>query len=863
LVIFLLLFFVADSSCIVGDACAQWNNVTPNLLKGADTVSAMQFRDGIVWAGSSNLYSSPDSGKTWLPCVAFPTSHISDISFYDKLRGLVATLDMGFFITTDGGLHWSQEFQKINSSFVKVGYGGSATILLALTIDGQFYESSDGGSNWNPSITAANGVVNSFAIAADGTIYSNNSQSVLGSVSVSSDTGQTWNPKAGTYNNDCWSISVDSCDPNRLYLANEEWQEAGSNSNFYLSTDGGQSWQSTDSHPAPYLSGAMSTTTDGIFLGTRDGSGIHRSMDRGLTWKNIGGPNISPDTRDLATITDNILLAADSAGNIWLTTNGGGDSVQSQPAGTLTLSPNQLFSTDTLACVPIQRAISIVRVGCPAPRFDTAVIVGVDSADYTIGYSAAADSIYVTFLPQKPGANNAVLRAQLNDGTIKTVQLFGFVDTSVGTLSMTPNSLFTSDTLRCDSLIGSVHLSLNGCRPPQLSHIGITGPDMGSYRIVDSTADSISVLWTSQKPGVQQAWLVGTLNNGQRDSVSLNGFSATIPLTYSITPSSLFNSDSIYFACQSATPSKIMLYDTACIWPDVTSEQIVGADSEDYIISNPIASPVAGFDSATILFQPTAPGLRSATYQLTLSNGTVINVPLSGVGLVEHTLTVSAGSATIYADTIGDSVAVPITINGLAHSETVEMVLHYPLPDLVYRGSFDASGTSVDVPGEQWPGRSLLRIPNAEPGIVAAHARFTVFSDTDYEPLISFDSMTVPTATVACEYSVPPVVTTTIIPLEGCGVPTLSHLIHFGALPEFSIQPNPTSSGMIELSSSIDLGDAWIEIYDMLGAKREDVAATILKNAPTMLSLPFESGIYLLHITTADNVSNLRVMIQK
>ena len=848
-----------------GNAYAQWNIAAPNLLHGTDTIGAMQFRDGIIWAGGSNLWSSPDSGKTWNPNIAFPTDSVSDIAFYDKMHGMVATESNGFFYTLNGGLSWLQPQPFSKANVIKVGYDRTDSTLLALTIDGLFIFSTDGGGNWGTSFTynAATTISHAFAVAEDGTIYANCFNKTSGFVAVSTNTGKSWNSMPGIFNGGSWTVSVDSCDPKRLYVADEEaFGPTDSISSFYLSTDGGQSWQITDTHHAPYLSGSMSTTTDGIFIATVNGSGsgIRRSMDRGLTWKDIGGPNVFTETRNLATVNDNFVLATDTAGNIWFTVNGGGDSVQSAPAGTLTLAPTQLFSTDTLMCDSVQRAIAIMRNGCPVPHLTSAILGGPDSASFQLD-SITMDSIYITLFPKKIGAKNALLTGQLDNGTQQTVQLSGFVSQYAGTFSYAPNSLFTNDTISCDSLIDSVALAFNGCRPPSLTQIFVTGPDANSFRIIDSTSDSIYVLWSSQKPGAQQAWLVAQLNNGQFDSIPLNGFSETKPLAYSLTPQSLFNSDSLFIACSPTVPAQILFFDTACIWPNVTSERIIGADSADYTITDSIGSPVISADSVMILFNPKDTGLRSAIYQLTLNDGTIINVPLSGVGLAEHFLSLSSSNEK--TDTVGGTISVPITVNGLARAETIELALHYPLADLVYDSSVDLSGIKVDVPGEQWQGRSLLRIPNAQPGAVTAYALFNVFSDTDYQPLVTFDSVTVPTAFAPCEYSLPIPVTDTITPLDGCGIPVLSQLLHFGELPTLRIQPNPTSTGLVELTSSIDLGDAQIEVYDVLGSERETFPATIKSNVPVMLALPFESGLYLLRIATAEGHSSLRVMISK
>ncbi len=644
----------ASASCIVGDACAQWTNVAPNLVAGGQFIGAMQFKDGVVWAGANTLWSSSDLGKTWQQSQNFPNAQISDIVFYDKLHGLIATENQGLFVTIDGGTTWKNEL--IGSNLVKTGFDGSNTFLLALEIDGLIHISTDGGNTWGGH-AFYNGTFHSFAVAQDGTIYVDGDAVRLGSVLVSTDLGNTWNMTAGTYNGDSWTLAVDSCNSKQLYLANEETQVPDTVlSNFYISVDGGQSWQTTDTHAKPYLSGSMGTTADGIFIGTEDGTGVHRSMDKGMTWKAIGGPDISSDTRNIALVNDNLILATDEQGSIWRTVNGGGDSVFSAAMGGLSLAPDSLFGTDSIECTPVSRTIQIVR---------------------------------------------------------------------------------------------------GGCAPPSLDSTFILGPDSMSYQISNITNDSISVTLTPQHVGTQSAWLVGQLDNG--------------------------TSDTVY---------------------------------------------------------------------------------LAGVGTAAHVLTLAASSTSEQEDTIGGTVNIPITIGGLVQPETVEMVLDYPLPDLQYVGSFDPSGTQVDVPGEQWPGRSLLKILNVQPGTVAAHARFNVFSDTDYDPVVTFDSVDVLSATSNCEYTLPPAVSTTIIPLEGCGIQMLSQWIHLGVVPLFSIIPNP-SSGLVQITSTTTLGNVWVNVCDMLGNERGQYTVSLEKNVPATLTLPFESGLYLLRVGSVEGQADLHVLIEK
>jgi hypothetical protein len=69
--------------------------------------------------------------------------------------------------------------------------------------------------------------------------------------------------------------------------------------------------------------------------------------------------------------------------------------------------------------------------------------------------------------------------------------------------------------------------------------------------------------------------------------------------------------------------------------------------------------------------------------------------------------------------------------------------------------------------------------------------------------------------------------------------------------------------GDIELTSSLDLGDAEVEIYDMLGVKRADLILTLAKDAPARISLPDEAGMYYLRIKSAAGISSMSVIVTK
>ncbi len=239
----------------------------------------------------------------------------------------------------------------------------------------------------------------------------------------------------------------------------------------------------------------------------------------------------------------------------------------------------------------------------------------------------------------------------------------------------------------------------------------------------------------------------------------------------------------------------------------------------------------------------------------------MISIPLHGVGRGIHSLSLNAGSLGQKTDTIGGNVAVPIVIGGLPSSETIELVLHYPLPDLVYDGSFDANGMKVDMPGEQWPGRSKLQIAGDESNPTQAYARFNVFSDTAYDPLVVFDSMSIPDAPSPCGYEFPPASRSAIYPPQGCGIQILSRWVHFGERPVLDVRPNPTS-GEINLTASADLGDAVVTIYDMLGVVRGCARVTLKQGQSSELQLPPAAGLYYLRVASSSGSENLQVIVE-
>src|SRR5437868_7889466 len=135
-------FFIFHlSSFIVSSASAQWTSI-PNVLPVSE-YAALAYADGVLWAGGDALVTSVDNGRTWTNVAAFPGRAVKDISFCDKLHGVIGT-EGALYLTSDGGTTWTSRYvDKNNFKFVQVwrgddrsSPGASGRLIYALNYDG-------------------------------------------------------------------------------------------------------------------------------------------------------------------------------------------------------------------------------------------------------------------------------------------------------------------------------------------------------------------------------------------------------------------------------------------------------------------------------------------------------------------------------------------------------------------------------------------------------------------------------------------------------------------------------------------------------------------------------------------------------
>ncbi|MDP4218835.1 MAG: T9SS type A sorting domain-containing protein, partial [Bacteroidota bacterium] len=282
----------------------------------------------------------------------------------------------------------------------------------------------------------------------------------------------------------------------------------------------------------------------------------------------------------------------------------------------------------------------------------------------------------------------------------------------------------------------------------------------------------------------------------------------------------------------------------------ITNSRFSGRDSLSY-------SLLSGTDSIGVDCSPRDTGQLNANLILTLSDGSSDTILLGGLSYGRNLLSLVPTDQT--TDTIGGSVNVPISITGLNKAEDIELVLKYD-KELNYHGSFTPANTQLDIPGESWRGRSKLHISQAKPNTILGYARFDVFSDSQSQAHVAFDSVVVLTAS-PCDYIIPVPVTSLITTPSGCGIQAISRFIHDGSIPQLTLVPNPTV-GETSIATTGDIGEVTISVFDILGTLHSQSSTILGVNHPAKLALPSANGVYNVRVRGDSRAYDLRVVVR-
>jgi hypothetical protein len=211
----------------------------------------------------------------------------------------------------------------------------------------------------------------------------------------------------------------------------------------------------------------------------------------------------------------------------------------------------------------------------------------------------------------------------------------------------------------------------------------------------------------------------------------------------------------------------------------------------------------------------------------------------------------------VSADTLGQSVFIPITLKGMSSPEDIEMVIHYD-SDLEYVGTRSMNDVSLDIPAERMAGRAKIHIPASEIRIdnISAVSEFHVWQNVVMKPQVRFDSLSSSSSPTPCSNEV----ASTVTPPSGCGIEILSNFMRYGDMPDISVQPNP-STGEFRAVSSKHRSGVHLELLDALGTLREEKENVTLTSSGISFDLTqYPAGLYFLRVKANGSMRTLAVM---
>jgi hypothetical protein len=249
-------------------------------LAWSSAQTSLDFTSIYATVNPGRVYSSLDSGTTWLPIVTLGYKSWTGVAVNDTATviGVVAKGDY-LYLSSDSGATWSANLALGTGSWTDIDMNASGTVIV-VTAASTVKVSTDSGVSWQ---TYSPGGTNNRSVTLSATGARMAVESYSGASTalyLSSDYGATWTPQTtpggSDYNNrKVWM----SRDGNKVIFSRYNSYILNYSSNF------GTTWStlSTPSNSRPY--GAFAATDDlsKIWVADPNGSGKY-SLNSGSTW---------------------------------------------------------------------------------------------------------------------------------------------------------------------------------------------------------------------------------------------------------------------------------------------------------------------------------------------------------------------------------------------------------------------------------------------------------------------------------------------------------------------------------------------------------------------------------------------------
>jgi hypothetical protein len=311
---------------VSADAGMTWTNSGPRdywqgVASSADgtklaAVSSIVVDEYEAFFGDGGVYVSTNSGATWdlssaplntWSCVASSADGAKLVAAATMAEsggpGLVISGDGGIYTSTDSGQSWMltsaprQDWSSIASSA-----DGSKLVAVSSSSPGGIYVSANSGETWSQGNAPSN-AWNSVASSADGAKL----VAATGArIYISSDSGQSWVPnRAGSD----WTAVCSSADGTKLLAAEADY--SGDSPAIYSSADSGMTWVAIAPPPGGwslFYGSALASSADGYRVITGSGAGLFTFPYLG-PWR-LANDNPNRDWTAVASSFDGTKLAA-------------------------------------------------------------------------------------------------------------------------------------------------------------------------------------------------------------------------------------------------------------------------------------------------------------------------------------------------------------------------------------------------------------------------------------------------------------------------------------------------------------------------------------------------------------------------
>ncbi len=280
---------------------------------------------------SEGVHMSTDGGLTWQPRNAGLAVELNFDALYAGEEFLLASAQLNMYRSTDNGLTWTNLLQNGPSGDVTAIVAWNSALYASTYGDGIF-RSVDEGLTWqsipSPSLVTALHV-------ADGALYAGTTSGLQRTTN-----GNTWTVLNGL--SGVLQIEAMASRPGLLVVS----AKSGAYTQFYRSTDGGNSFQAANSGlPAGMYCRAIAFHNDSLFAGfdaswPQTGAavpGLYASADGGLTWADASeGMPTGTSVRCFLNTSDGRLLAGTHREGVW---GRGGDISTDVPEASASIAP--------------------------------------------------------------------------------------------------------------------------------------------------------------------------------------------------------------------------------------------------------------------------------------------------------------------------------------------------------------------------------------------------------------------------------------------------------------------------------------------------------------------------------------------